>query len=47
MKAGLEEAGFPTLVLDGDGCARRNMPEGQVATRVQAFLEMLQSGRRS
>ncbi|RRF89679.1 MAG: 2-hydroxyacyl-CoA dehydratase [Coriobacteriaceae bacterium] len=47
IKSSLEEAGFPTLVLDGDGCARRNMPEGQTATRVQAFLEMLQSGRRS
>ena len=24
MKSALEEAGFPTLVLDGDGCARRD-----------------------
>ncbi|MBM7000787.1 2-hydroxyacyl-CoA dehydratase [bacterium] len=44
-KRDAEAAGIPTLVLDGDGCMRANMPEGQVATRVHAFLEMLREGR--
>ena len=41
MKAALEEAGFPTLLLNGDACDRRNASDGQVATRLNAFLEML------
>jgi benzoyl-CoA reductase/2-hydroxyglutaryl-CoA dehydratase subunit BcrC/BadD/HgdB len=45
MKRDLEAAGFPTLVLDGDGCWRRNMSEGQTATRMGAFLEMLHDRR--
>ena len=42
----LEAAGFPTLILNGDGCDRRNASDGQVATRLGAFLELLE-GRRS
>ncbi|MBE6723068.1 MAG: 2-hydroxyacyl-CoA dehydratase [Ruminococcaceae bacterium] len=38
----LEAAGFPTLVLDGDGCDRSNCPPGQMTTRMQAFLELLE-----
>ncbi len=41
----LEEAGVPCLVLDGDGCDRSNTPVGQAATRLDAFLEMLESKR--
>lgn len=41
-KQQLERAGFPTLVLDGDGCDRSNCPPGQTATRMQAFLELLE-----
>lgn len=41
----LEEAGFPTLVLDGDGCDRSNDMEGQMSTRLTAFLEMLRARR--
>ena len=40
-KEKLEEAGFPTLILNGDGCDRRNASDGQVATRLNAFMEML------
>ncbi len=40
-KTRLEEAGFPTLILNGDGCDRRNASDGQVATRLNAFMEML------
>ena len=36
-----EEAGIPLLVLDGDGADRMAGSEGQLATRLEAFLEML------
>lgn len=39
----LEAAGFPTLILNGDGCDRSNSSDGQVATRMGAFLEMLEA----
>ena len=38
----LTDAGFPTLLLDGDGCDTRNVQEGQTATRIGAFLEQLE-----
>ena len=41
----LEEAGLPTLVLDGDGCDSRNVADGQMVTRVNAFLEQLEGER--
>ncbi len=41
-KQALEEAGLPTLVLDGDGCDGRNVADGQMITRVNAFLEQLE-----
>ena len=37
----LKERGFPVLVLDGDGCDRENVNEGQMKTRLEAFLEIL------
>ncbi|MCI1933947.1 MAG: 2-hydroxyacyl-CoA dehydratase family protein [Atopobiaceae bacterium] len=37
----LERAGFPALVLDGDGCDRKNNMCGQMSTRFEAFLELL------
>lgn len=40
-KKKLEEAGLPTLLLDGDSCDRGFGGEGQAATRVEAFLELL------
>lgn len=40
-KRRFEEAGLPLLVLDGDGCDRSHGGEGQLATRLAAFLEML------
>jgi len=46
FKKTLEADGFPTLILNGDGCDRSNSSDGQVATRMSAFLEMLE-GRRS
>ena len=35
--------GYPVLLLDGDGCDRANTMDGQTATRLDAFLEMLHS----
>ncbi len=42
FKQVLEEAGYPTLILNGDGCDRSNTSDGQIATRLNAFLEMLE-----
>lgn len=42
LKHELDQAGFPTLILNGDGCDRRNASDGQTATRLNAFLEMLE-----
>lgn len=42
FKQKLEAAGFPTLILNGDGCDRSNSSDGQIATRLNAFLEMLE-----
>lgn len=41
-KKKFEEAGIPLLILDGDGCDRSYGGEGQTATRLGAFLEMLE-----
>lgn len=43
-KQALEAEGLPTLVLDGDGCDSRNVADGQMVTRVNAFLEQLEGG---
>ena len=40
-----EEAGFPTLTLDGDGCDTRNIQVGQMVTRASAFLEQLEAAQ--
>lgn len=39
----LESNGFPTLVLDGDGCDSQNVNDGQTVTRMEAFIELLES----
>ena len=36
-----EEAGFPFLAFDGDGVDKAHGGEGQTATRLEAFLEMI------
>lgn len=45
IKSSLEASGFPAMILDGDGCNPANSSDGQVSTRLQAFVEMLQEGR--
>ena len=34
------------MILDGDGCNPANTSDGQVSTRLQAFVEMLERARR-
>lgn len=47
MRARFEQAGYPTLVLDGDGCDRAMCMEGQMATRFAAFLELIERKKQS
>lgn len=42
VKQRMEAEDLPTLVLDGDGCDPRNVADGQMVTRVNAFLEQLE-----
>ena len=42
IKRELENAGYPTLILDGDACDPRNTSEGQITTRMDAFIELLE-----
>lgn len=41
LKRDLESLDIPFLIIDGDGVDRRNSFEGQINTRLSAFLEML------
>lgn len=42
-KSNFESNGFPTLILDGDGCNWNNVNDGQTVTRTEAFLELLEN----
>ncbi len=41
LKEKMQELGVPFLNLDGDGMDRRNSHDGQIKTRLEAFLELL------
>ena len=41
LKERIQEKGIPMLILDGDGIDKRNSHDGQIKTRLEAFLEML------
>ena len=47
VKRSLEREGLPTMVLDGDGCNPANASDGQISTRLQAFVEMLTEQERN
>ena len=47
VKKQLEAAGYPVLILDGDGCDRGNSSNGQLSTRMQAFVEMLEDRKKA
>ena len=42
-KSTFESNGFPTLIIDGDGCNWNNVNDGQTVTRTEAFLELLEN----
>ena len=41
LKEELQKKNIPMLILDGDGIDKRNSHDGQIKTRLEAFLEML------
>ena len=41
LKEKMKELGIPMLILDGDGIDKRNSHDGQIKTRLEAFLEIL------
>ena len=43
MKDRMKEKGIPMLILDGDGIDKRNSHDGQIKTRLEAFLELLET----
>lgn len=45
IKNALEERGLPCLLLDGDGADSANRSDGQTATRLDAFFELLRARR--
>ena len=45
IKQQVEEAGYPCLLLDGDGVDEANRSDGQTSTRFDAFLELLEERR--
>ncbi len=44
LKEKMQEMEIPMLILDGDGIDRRNSHDGQIKTRLEAFLEILYGG---
>lgn len=47
LKEKMQELNIPMLILDGDGIDKRNSHDGQIKTRLEAFLEMLDSSEES
>ena len=47
MKEKMKEMGYPMLILDGDALDRRNCPDGQVKTRFEAFMEVLEQNKKA
>ena len=43
LKERMQARGIPMLILDGDGIDRRNSHDGQIKTRLEAFLEMIRT----
>ena len=43
LKEKLQEMDIPMLILDGDGIDKRNSHDGQIKTRLEAFLELLET----
>ncbi len=45
LKEAMKDHGIPMLILDGDGIDKRNSHDGQIKTRLEAFLEMIEEER--
>lgn len=45
LREKLSAIDMPLLVLDGDALDRRNDQDGQLKTRLEAFLEMVKNRR--
>mgnify|MGYP000843893578 FL=1 len=45
IKDKMRKIGKPMLILDGDALDRRNNHDGQIRTRFEAFLEVLENGQ--
>lgn len=41
LKEEMQKANVPMLILDGDGMDRRNSHDGQIKTKLEAFLEII------
>lgn len=41
LKEAMQKKDIPMLILDGDGIDKRNSHDGQIKTRLEAFLEMI------
>lgn len=46
LKEEMSKKGIPMLILDGDGIDKRNSHDGQIKTRLEAFLEMLEEEKK-
>lgn len=44
LKEEMQKRNVPMLILDGDGIDKRNSHDGQIKTRLEAFLEMIENG---
>ena len=43
LKERMKEKELPMLILDGDGIDKRNSHDGQIKTRLEAFLELIET----
>ncbi|MDO4553845.1 MAG: 2-hydroxyacyl-CoA dehydratase family protein [Lachnospiraceae bacterium] len=43
LKEKMQQMGIPMLILDGDGIDKRNSHDGQIKTRLEAFLELIEA----
>ena len=46
LKEEMQKKGIPMLILDGDGIDKRSSHDGQIKTRLEAFLEMLDTEKK-
>ena len=45
LRETMQKHNLPLLILDGDGMDRRNSHDGQIRTRLEAFLELLKQNK--